>query len=61
MRTCQLLDTEEWRELNDRFFKTLSFGTGGLRGRTIGKVVTAAERGDATDFPIRAHPMRQAM
>jgi len=35
----------EWEELNDRFFKTLAFGTGGLRGRTIGRKVTAAEQG----------------
>lgn len=34
-----------WQELNDRFFKTLSFGTGGLRGRTIGKIVSPAEQG----------------
>jgi len=34
-----------WEELNDRFFKTLAFGTGGLRGRTIGRVVTSAEQG----------------
>jgi phosphoglucomutase len=31
--------------LNDRFYKTLAFGTGGLRGRTIGKIVTKAELG----------------
>ena len=37
----------EWQELNDRFYKTLAFGTGGLRGRTIGRIVTAAERGSA--------------
>lgn len=43
----ELVDTEEWNELNDRFYKTLEFGTGGLRGRTIGKIVTSAERGDA--------------
>ena len=43
----ELLDREEWAELNDRFFRTLAFGTGGLRGRTIGKIVTAAERGSA--------------
>lgn len=41
----ELIDTGEWQELNDRFYRTLSFGTGGLRGRTIGKIVTAAERG----------------
>jgi phosphoglucomutase len=41
----ELLDDGAWAELNDRFFKTLAFGTGGLRGRTIGRIVTAAERG----------------
>ena len=34
---------KNWAELNDRFFKTLAFGTGGLRGRTIGKIVTKDE------------------
>ncbi len=43
----ELVVAHEWDELNDRFYKTLAFGTGGLRGRTIGKVVTAAERGTA--------------
>ncbi len=41
----ELVAAGEWGELNDRFYKTLAFGTGGLRGRTIGKVVTAAEEG----------------
>ena len=41
----ELIDAQAWSELNDRFYKTLAFGTGGLRGRTIGKIVTAAERG----------------
>ncbi len=41
----ELVEQGGWDELNDRFYKTLAFGTGGLRGRTIGKVVTAAERG----------------
>ena len=36
----ELIDANEWEELNDRFYKTLAFGTGGLRGRTIGKVAT---------------------
>jgi phosphoglucomutase len=52
----ELVASGEWEELNDRFYKTLEFGTGGLRGRTIGKTVTAAERGSAaeterTQFP----------
>ena len=41
----ELVAQSAWAELNDRFFKTLVFGTGGLRGRSIGKVVTKAEQG----------------
>ena len=41
----ELASQNAWTELNDRFFKTLEFGTGGLRGRTIGKIVTLAEQG----------------
>jgi phosphoglucomutase len=44
-----LVNADEWSELNDRFYRTLSFGTGGLRGRTIGKIVTSAERGKARE------------
>src|SRR5256885_3680992 len=43
----ELSTAGKWQELNDRFYQTLAFGTGGLRGRTIGKIVTAAERGNA--------------
>jgi phosphoglucomutase len=45
----QLADGYQWPELNDRFYQTLAFGTGGLRGRTIGKIVTTAERGNARE------------
>src|SRR5213080_3598186 len=45
----ELSQANEWWELNDRFYKTLAFGTGGLRGRTIGKIVTTAERGNASE------------
>lgn len=45
----ELAARKEWAELNDRFFKTLAFGTGGLRGRTIGKIVTKAERGERSE------------
>jgi phosphoglucomutase len=45
----ELVDAGEWSELNDRFYQTLAFGTGGLRGRTIGKIVTGAERGNARE------------
>lgn len=49
----ELADHELWDELNDRFYKTLTFGTGGLRGRTIGRIITQAERGQtrALDRP----------
>src|SRR6184192_1213218 len=43
----ELVTAGAWPELNDRFYQTLVFGTGGLRGRTIGKIVTAAERGSS--------------
>src|SRR6476620_9102620 len=45
----ELVDASEWQELNDRFYQTLAFGTGGLRGRTIGQIVTTAERGNARE------------
>src|SRR5436190_11338439 len=45
----ELVTAGEWPELNDRFYQTLAFGTGGLRGRTIGKIVTAAERGGSRE------------
>src|SRR5262245_26809200 len=41
---AELVEAGEWTELNDRFFRSLAFGTGGIRGRTIGRIVTAAER-----------------
>jgi len=44
----ELVGAGEWGELSDRFFRRLAFGTGGLRGRTIGKVVTKAEMGKPT-------------
>lgn len=41
----ELVSQGEWTELNDRFFKKLAFGTGGIRGRTIGKKITQVELG----------------
>ncbi len=43
----ELVDSSEWSELNDRFYQTLAFGTGGIRGRAIGRIVTKAERGNS--------------
>jgi phosphoglucomutase len=45
----ELVEAAEWQELNNRFYQTLTFGTGGLRGRTIGKIVTTVERGNAPE------------
>jgi phosphoglucomutase len=52
----QLAEGGHWEELNDRFYQTLKFGTGGLRGRTIGRVVSAAERGNAAEGQPPEHP-----
>ncbi len=41
----ELVAKQQWAELNDRFYRDLEFGTGGMRGRTIGRVSTAAEQG----------------
>ncbi|MDG1172684.1 MAG: phospho-sugar mutase, partial [Opitutales bacterium] len=38
----ELLENNQWEELNDRFHQNLAFGTGGMRGRTIGKIITSA-------------------
>jgi phosphoglucomutase len=52
----ELLAAKAWTELDDRFFRDIAFGTGGMRGRTIGKVITRAEAGqpqplDRPEFP----------
>ena len=52
----ELVKTAAYTELDDRFFRDIAFGTGGMRGRTIGKIVTKAEAGkpqplDRPEFP----------
>lgn len=42
---AELVEQEAWDELNDRFYKNMAFGTGGIRGRTIGRIASSAERG----------------
>ena len=42
----ELVEQGAWDELNDRFYKNLAFGTGGMRGRTIGRVSSSVESGD---------------
>jgi phosphoglucomutase len=52
----ELVEKEAWPELNDRFYRYLEFGTGGMRGRTIGRILTDVERGEpgAQDSPEHA-------
>jgi phosphoglucomutase len=52
----ELVGGGAWEELNDRFFQPLKFGTGGLRGRTIGRILTRAERGSAAQDAQPDHP-----
>ena len=51
----ELFKNEAFEELNDRFFKPLAFGTGGMRGRTIGKVSTKAEIGTPSEKGTPEH------
>ncbi len=52
----ELVAKEAWSELNDRFYRYLEFGTGGMRGRTIGVVGAPSEVGklNATGSPEHA-------
>ena len=52
----ELLEAGEWQEVDDRFFKTMAFGTGGLRGRTVGRVITRAEEGQGGPLGRPEHP-----
>ena len=53
---AELVTAGEWQEIDDRFFKTLAFGTGGLRGRTVGRVITKAEEGEGGPLDRPEHP-----
>ncbi len=52
----ELVTQGAWDELNDRFYRYLEFGTGGMRGRTIGVKTAEAETGrlDAKGSPEHA-------
>ncbi len=52
---CELLKNEDFEEINDRFFKPLAFGTGGMRGRTIGKKQAKAEIGTLSETGTPEH------
>ena len=42
---AELVAKQAWGELNDRFYRFLEFGTGGMRGRTAGVLPATAETG----------------
>ncbi len=52
---AELVSGGHWGELNDRFYKALEFGTGGMRSRTIGNVLTEAERAGKGGAETPAH------
>ncbi|MDR2812613.1 MAG: phospho-sugar mutase [Puniceicoccales bacterium] len=51
----ELIEGGNWEELNNRFFKNLEFGTGGMRSRTIAERITQAERGHGSPFDAPEH------
>ncbi|MCC5022695.1 MAG: phospho-sugar mutase [Candidatus Synoicihabitans palmerolidicus] len=51
----ELVKQEAWDELNDRFYRYLAFGTGGMRGRTIGRVMTSVEEGTLGEMGTPTH------
>ena len=52
---AELVEKSAWEELNDRFYQNMAFGTGGIRGRTIGKIATAAETGTLSEMGTPEH------
>ncbi|MSU46617.1 MAG: phospho-sugar mutase [Lacunisphaera sp.] len=51
----ELVERGGWSELNDRFYRYLEFGTGGMRGRTIGVVAAKAETGKIDEHGSPEH------
>lgn len=58
---AELASAEQWKELDNRFFRALAFGTGGLRGKTIGAIVTKAEQGSPSRSGVRSSPAWERM
>ncbi len=53
---AELIEAGDWDSLNDRFYKQLSFGTGGIRGKTIAAKPTQAEQGRPSELGAPEHP-----
>ncbi len=52
----ELLEAGNADELNNRFYREIAFGTGGMRGRTIGLTATTLEKGDMDTSGSPANP-----
>ena len=52
----ELVQNDCFEELNDRFYKNMEFGTGGMRGRTIGRLSAKAEMGTPSELGTPEHP-----
>jgi phosphoglucomutase len=52
---AELVVNAAWSELNDRFYRFLEFGTGGMRGRTIAVVPAGAETGTVDPWGAPEH------
>lgn len=52
----ELVKEERFDDLNDRFYQTMAFGTGGMRGRTIGNYITKSEQGSDCKGEAPQHP-----
>ena len=50
-----LVARRAWGELNDRFYRSLEFGTGGIRGKTIASSPTTGEKGAPGKFGTPEH------
>lgn len=53
---AELLESGNAEELNNRFYREIAFGTGGMRGRTIGLAATKLEKGDMETSGSPANP-----
>ena len=51
----ELFEEGRYEEIDDRFFRFLAFGTGGMRGRTIGKSPAMAELGRQSEQGTPEH------
>jgi phosphoglucomutase len=52
----ELIEQGAWEELSNRFYSDIQFGTGGMRGRTIAKMIMPSELGNSSNNLIPQYP-----